>query len=182
MKNKKGFTLIELLAVMVILGLILGVAIPNVIRILNNSRNDTYINDSKNLLSLAEYKYRSGKDIQKPTTMNCVLLSLEYLDNSEFEHAPHGGTYDKKRSYVAIRTVPIDDGVQVNYYVTLVEKLASGEYQGVQNQSISSLNDKEDRNILVEKKSESSFPEVKDISYIPGSGKGIICMNIEKKY
>ena len=180
MKNKRGFTLIELLAAMVILGLILGVAIPNVIRILNNSRNDTYINDSKNLLSLAEYKFRSGKDIQKPTTMNCVLLSLEYLDNSEFDHAPHGGTYDKKRSYVAIRMVPTDEGEQIDYYVTLVEKLPSGGYQGVKNRDITDLNNKDNRNSIVEKKSESDFPEINNISSI--GGHTTTCVNIEKKY
>ena len=176
MKNKKGFTLIELLAVMVILGLILGVAIPNVIRILNNSRNDTYINDSKNLLSLAEYKYRSGKDIQKPSDGKCIVMSLEYLDNSEFEHAPHGGTYDKKRSYVTAKLT----GNTTEYYVTLVEKISS-EYKGVRNRDIADLNDKDNRNSIVE--NFNSIAEVYEGMVVANAHK-LICTpaQIEKIY
>ena len=51
--NKRGFTLIELLAAMVILGMIMAIAVPNVIGILNNSRNRTDVEDAKRLVSLA---------------------------------------------------------------------------------------------------------------------------------
>ena len=40
MKNKKGFTLVELLAVIVILAVILAVAVPVVLGVINKSRED----------------------------------------------------------------------------------------------------------------------------------------------
>lgn len=178
MKNKKGFTLVELLAAMIILGLILGVAVPNVIKILDNSRNDAYINDAKNLLSLAEYKYRSGKGITRPSGgTNCIIMSLEYLDNSEFEHAPHGGKYDKKRSYVAIRK----GETSTEYYATLAEEISTDKYQGLQNRSILDLNEKDRRDFYIVKKSINDFPEIEDITEIK-AGYYTICNNIVEKY
>ena len=38
--NKKGFTLVELLAVIVILAIVVGISIPSVTGMINNSKND----------------------------------------------------------------------------------------------------------------------------------------------
>ena len=37
-KNKKGFTLVELLAVIALLALLMGIAVPNIISTINNSK------------------------------------------------------------------------------------------------------------------------------------------------
>ena len=42
-RNERAFTLIELLAVIIILGIILTIAIPNVSKIIVDSRKSTYI-------------------------------------------------------------------------------------------------------------------------------------------
>ena len=53
--NNKGFTLVELLAVIVLLAIIGGLAVPNVISSINNSRKNTFLLDAKRMVSKAEY-------------------------------------------------------------------------------------------------------------------------------
>lgn len=123
--NKKGFTLVELLAAIVILGILMAVAYPNVMGILNKNRASTYIEDAKRLATLGEYKIRSGST-KKPAAGNCVLMNLAYLDNSEFENPPNGGEYDKEDSFVLIKR----EGSTYKYYVRLVEKIKESPYSG----------------------------------------------------
>ena len=42
MKNNKGFTLIELLAVIVVLAIILAIAVPRVISVINGAKGDSF--------------------------------------------------------------------------------------------------------------------------------------------
>ena len=117
--NKGGFTLVELLATMVILGLIMVVAVPNVIGILSKNRANTYVEYAKKMATLAEYQLRTGNNlIEKPSANNCVVISLSYIDNSEFEDPPNGGEYLKDQSFVVIKK----DAGEFKYYVRLVEK------------------------------------------------------------
>ena len=58
-KNQKGFTLVVLLAVMVILGIMMAIAMPNVTGILNKNRASIYVEDAKKLATTAEYKFFS---------------------------------------------------------------------------------------------------------------------------
>jgi len=137
MRNKKGFTLIELLATIVVLGIIMIVAIPNIVGILSNNRNSVYIEDAKKLVSTAEYRFRANTgDIVKPDDGECIIISLEYLDNSEFENAPNNGQYLKDNSGVVI----FRDGNQYRYYVRLVEQLPKNAgYRGISFRESSAL-------------------------------------------
>jgi len=47
-KNKKGFTLVEILGVLVFLGIIMIIAIPNVISILEKNRKTNYVKKQRN--------------------------------------------------------------------------------------------------------------------------------------
>ena len=118
--DREAFTLVELLAALVILGLLMAVAAPNVMGILNRSKNEMYIEDAKKLVARAEYVMRSDTSIQKPkqggSLVSCVYFSLGYLDNSEFDDAPNGGEYYTNKSFVRV----CNNG-SYQYYVQLLE-------------------------------------------------------------
>lgn len=119
--NKKGFTLVELLASLVILGLLTAIAAPNIIGIVESSRNNTYIEDAKKLATLAEYRLRSDSNISRPSTDNkCIAMSMKYLGTSEFKNSPNQsnkGAYSEDMSFVLIKKV----GSKYEYLVQLIE-------------------------------------------------------------
>lgn len=130
MKNK-GFTLIELLATVVILGIIMVIAIPNVTGILQKNKAKSYYEDAKKLVTLAEYKMRGDSSVAKPTGNKCLVMNLYYLDNSEFDNAPNGGEYDKTGSFVVIKRVTVGGNDSYTYHVRLLEEVSAGSYTGI---------------------------------------------------
>ena len=56
--NKKGFTLVELITVVVILGILALIVVPNITRLLNSGKNEQMKNDAKELISKAKYYYK----------------------------------------------------------------------------------------------------------------------------
>lgn len=135
-RNSKGFTLVELLAAIVILGILIGVSVPLITRLLDNSRNKMYINDAKKLITQAEYKMKSGSsEIEKPDEGDCIIISLLYLDSAQFDNPPYEGEYLKESSYVIVK----NNGGKLEYTVTLIEKMKKGGYRGVELLSSSQL-------------------------------------------
>ncbi len=119
MKNNKGFTLVELLASMAILAILMAITIPNIMGILSQNRNVTYIEDAEKLVSAAKYKYASSEFVNKKLANNqCYKMTLKYLNNGEFDDGPNGGIYHRDDSYVIIQK---DGTGKTNYYVTIKE-------------------------------------------------------------
>ena len=57
MKDKKGFTLVELLAVIAILAILVIIALPNVLKMFRNAKQNTFADEVQNLVKSAENKY-----------------------------------------------------------------------------------------------------------------------------
>lgn len=123
MGDNKGFTLIELLATITLLSILMMIAVPNVIGVVNKNKNKTYIEDAKKLVSLAEYKIRSNPDY-KPTSASYYCFSITFLGSDDFGSPPNGGSYDTSKSYVRVNY----SGNKLNYYVQLIEDKSGREY------------------------------------------------------
>lgn len=113
--NKKGFTLIELLGVIVILSIIMLIAVPNVISVLEKGKKDNYLADAKKLITQAEYAIRNSS-VNKPSSTDIYKITLAYLETNDVEEDPDGNSYSLNDSYVVVVR---KDGY-LEYYVNLV--------------------------------------------------------------
>lgn len=112
--NKRGFTLIELLAVLVILSIIMGIAIPNVVSSLEKSKKETYISDAKKFLTQA--KTELANTISKPAAGEIVRINLSCVDNQDLTKDPDGNEYSETDSFVIV----VRKDEELVYYVNLV--------------------------------------------------------------
>ena len=149
--KEKGFTMIELLATITILGLIMLIAVPNVLSIIDKNKKRTYVEDAKKMQMLAEYKLRSTPTMDRPASGKCIVIRLASLDLTEFQESPEGGQYSQTKSFVIIA----NSGGTYQYYVTLRETFSS-HVAGIQFKNINDLN-KEGAIKWVT--SDSSFPD-----------------------
>lgn len=79
MNNKKGFTLVEVLAVITILGLLSGIAIISVSRLIEKNRLNYYQSQEK-LLKLAGQTYAENNRNKMPKEVgNISLVKLRTL-------------------------------------------------------------------------------------------------------
>ena len=83
--NQKGFTLVELLATLLIIGVVMGVTIPNVTGIFNQNKVTTYAEDAKKLRTSAEYMFRGNSAVTKPVANNdCIAIHHIKAFNLDF--------------------------------------------------------------------------------------------------
>ena len=76
--NKKGFTLVELLAVIAILALLVIIALPNVLKMFNQAKKDTFLTESKNIYKEISKKYIS--ETMKGNKINNISNTNNKLD------------------------------------------------------------------------------------------------------
>ncbi len=122
MKNR-GFTLIELLAVIVVLGIILVIAIPGVLKIINQSKIDTY-NNQMELFKNAAAKYivQFSSELTDPnnTTISLKMLMDKNLIDSNIKN-PITNT-----NFTNINITVKRDDISTTYGISEGPKLVSG--------------------------------------------------------
>lgn len=151
MKNNKGFTLIEVLAMLVVLGIIIGVTVPNVTGILSNQKTNLIAEDGIKMIENAKNEFILSEKVKYPEDGKCVIFTLDRLDkNSDIENGIEGGKYNKTKSFVTVKRV----GKTYQYSVRLIEQLSNGKLYGISNAGESSLNSETKKNFLGEIKDE----------------------------
>ncbi len=81
MKTRKGFTLIEMIVVIILIGLIVVVAIPQVIKLMtaqNNEKYDTHMKLVKQALDVYTIRYKGEFDNHPDA--NIYRISIDNLD------------------------------------------------------------------------------------------------------
>ena len=115
-KNKKGFTLVELLAVIVILGLLMIVAIPNITRVIRNARRDTYADNAKALIDA----FRLQLNAQSTSCTTPGENSGVYIDaaNIDLESGQNNkSSFNKTFSGQYVAAIADGDGKISYYYI-----------------------------------------------------------------
>lgn len=114
--KNKGFTLIELLAVIVILAVLLGIAIPMVSGYMTNSRKDAYIDSIK--LYIDDVKAKQA--IREYVFTNPDITYYVHFDNINTDREKKSPFADWEDGYVIV--VYDENSKTYEYYVTSVDK------------------------------------------------------------
>ena len=116
--NEKAFTLVELIAVVVIMAIIMVIATPNIVNMLDKGKKEDYVADAKNFISKATYEYRKNEDNickgtdgsdteenQEANSNNKCIIFLKNLGISEEDQKdPYGLKYDLDNSKIIFST------------------------------------------------------------------------------
>lgn len=134
MKNTKGFTLVELLATLTILSIIMLVAVPNTLSVLDKNKKETYISDAKRFVALAESEIRNNDKIDTEYG-GFIVFRLDDLNDGTFDKDADNKSYNQTNSYVAVYKKGTAADYQFIYYVQLL-----GEKRGIPLTEVKSIN------------------------------------------
>ena len=129
--NHKGFTLVELLAMLVVIGILMAITIPNISGILKNNRESIGVEDVNKMVGNAKTKMETGQ-AKNPPLNGCIVMSLKFIDNnSDFATGVNGGNYDRDESVIVVKKEQLNASTATNtykYYIRLVEVKGSQTY------------------------------------------------------
>lgn len=160
--NKKGFTLVELLASLAILAIIMLIAVPSTINVLDRSKKQKYIADAKKMITLAETYIRGNQDINYPSDNQIIILYLSALNDGSFDEDPDGNKYSLSKSFVTITRKQVSSNYTYEYKVQLVGIGSNNLKRGVSYASLDQLNSDKKYDYVL--KDTTSAVKIKDIT------------------
>ena len=125
MKCKTGFTLVELLAVIAVLAILVVLSVPNIIKLFNESKKKSFLNEAKTVYREVSKKYLT--DSIKDTKIERIRSNDE---KTKLSLESNNLVYDIK----------IDAKVSIEYFmVTNGEYCISGEYRNIIDLDLSTI-------------------------------------------
>lgn len=131
MMNNKGFTLIELIAIVVILGVLMLITVPNMAGIIKNNKEIAATEDVNRMVNNAKARF-NVKSAKYPANENsCVVLSMAFINtNDDLKKGINGGKYLQNESFIVVRKDSKDSGVyEYNFYVRIVEEFEGEKFE-----------------------------------------------------
>ena len=127
--NRKGFTLIELLAVIVILAIIMFIATPAVINVMEQSQSAAFKNEVNEVKTIFETAFNKERLKNSDEIQNITIGSTDYryMCKTLADLAKDGDTekpYDKNTNYKGKYEVfvPIDGSSPAMYFIHFTNK------------------------------------------------------------
>jgi prepilin-type N-terminal cleavage/methylation domain-containing protein len=111
MNKNKGFTLIEIIAVIIILGIIMIIAIPNISSYIASSKKDTYIVSLNRFIEGARELVETKKDVQISSKDVTYYIPKECIPVDKDTNSPYG-------AWLNLYVVVTFDGLKHHYYIT----------------------------------------------------------------
>lgn len=140
--NKKGFTLIELLAVIVILAVVLGIAIPAVSQYITKSRKNGYKDNLIQFIDAARKGATLGDEYSYPIDTNDATVIPFSVLSIAIEKGGVKSSYDldwvADGSYVIIVNTGSADSPSYDYYVVA----SDSKYVTGSNKTLEIINEK----------------------------------------
>lgn len=123
--NQKGFSLVELIGMVVVLGVLMIITVPNIAGILKNNKENIVTEDINKIVSNAKNKFNTKQAKYPEYEDQCVVMTLTYVDsNNDLKSGLNGGVYNQGESFVVVRKEKERTGSYTyRYYVRLVEEI-----------------------------------------------------------
>ncbi len=123
--NRKGFSLIELIAMVVVLGILMVITVPNIAGILKNNKENIVKEDINKMVSNAKTRVNTKQAKNPKGAYSCVVMTLGYVDsNHDLKEGINGGKYNQDESFLVIRKEQESgNSYTYRYYIRLVEEI-----------------------------------------------------------